>query len=63
MNTRDLLQANHDKLLEQYHLNLEGILALQATLIHDILPSVIDEFELGTEATEWAKQWLEDTCA
>lgn len=62
MNTRDLLQANHEKLLEQYRSNLEGLLTLQAILIHDILPSVVDELELGIEATEWAKQWLEDIC-
>jgi retinaldehyde-binding protein 1 len=63
MTIQDLLQKNYEKLLEQYTCNLEGVLTLQATLIRDILPSIQDELELGPEATEWAKEWLEDTCA
>lgn len=59
---QDLLQANYEKLLEQYNRNLEGVLSLQVTLIRDILPSIKDELELSPEATEWAKEWLEDTC-
>ncbi|KAF9462463.1 CRAL-TRIO domain-containing protein [Collybia nuda] len=61
MTTRDLLRANHEKILEQYRSNLEGLLTLQTTLIYDILPSVVDELGLGPDASEWAKQWLEDT--
>lgn len=62
MTIQDLLQVNYEKLLEQYTCNLEGVLTLQATLIRDILPSIQDELELSPEATEWAKEWLEDTC-
>jgi len=62
MDIRSLLQANCDRLLEQYHSNLEAVLSLQATLIRDILPSVTDELELDPDATEWAKEWLKDTC-
>lgn len=57
------LQANSDQLFELYHSNLEDILNLQDTLIYDVLPSVSDELELSPEATEWAKDWLHDTCA
>jgi len=63
MNIQSLLQANHERLLEQYTHNLEAVLTLQATLIRDILPSVEDELQLSPEATEWAKEWLQDTCA
>ncbi|KAG6827344.1 hypothetical protein H0H92_012165 [Tricholoma furcatifolium] len=61
MSTTTLLQANCEKLLAQYNANLEAVVALQAILIRDILPSVADELELSPEATEWAKAWLEDT--
>lgn len=62
MCTREVLHANYEKLLSQYNSNVGAVLSLQATLICDILPSVTDELELGPEATEWAKEWLEDTC-
>ncbi|KAG5639451.1 hypothetical protein H0H81_001573 [Sphagnurus paluster] len=61
MSTMDLLRANFERLMQQYNTNVHAILALQATLIRDILPSVSDELELGPDATEWAKEWLEDT--
>lgn len=59
-----LLKANRDRLLTQYTDNLEAVLALQGTLIHDILPSVTDELEFtdDAESTEWATEWLQDTC-
>jgi len=56
------LQTNRDALLEQYHANLDDVYTLQDTLIQTILPSVIDELELGPDAQEWAKEWLADTC-
>lgn len=62
MDFRALLQANCERLLEQYVSNIDAVLALQVTLIHDILPSVTDELELSPEATEWAREWLSDTC-
>lgn len=61
--TRELLQANCERLLAQYNSNIQSVLALQTTLIRDILPSVTDELGLSPEATEWAKEWLEDTGA
>ncbi|KAF8647088.1 hypothetical protein AX16_006922 [Volvariella volvacea WC 439] len=63
METRALLQANCERLLEQYVTNLDDILTLQATLIRDILPSVADELGLGPEAVEWGKDWLSDTAS
>ena len=59
---REHLQIYNDSLLEQYYANVEIVLALQATLLRDILPSVEDELDLGPDATEWAKEWLYDTC-
>ncbi|KAJ7282756.1 CRAL-TRIO domain-containing protein [Mycena rebaudengoi] len=58
-----LLQANYEKLLQQYTENLEAVLALQGTLIEDILPSVTDELELDAGSIQWAKEWLNDTCS
>ncbi|KAJ6594437.1 CRAL-TRIO domain-containing protein [Mycena capillaripes] len=61
-----LLDANGEKfklLDSQYAENLEAVLALQGTLIQDILPSVTDELELDAESIQWAKEWLSDTCS
>ncbi|KAF5380237.1 hypothetical protein D9757_008219 [Collybiopsis confluens] len=63
MDTRLLLQANCDRLLEQYELNVNVVKALQGTLIQDILPSVVDELALDAEQIDWAKQWLQDSQA
>ncbi|KAJ7020002.1 CRAL-TRIO domain-containing protein [Mycena alexandri] len=60
-----LLDANREKfklLGSQYTEHLEAVLALQGTLIEDILPSVTDELELDVESQRWAKEWLSDTC-
>ncbi|KAJ7451843.1 CRAL-TRIO domain-containing protein [Mycena galericulata] len=56
-----LLKANREKLLEAYTENLEAVLALQRTLIADILPSVTDELDLDTRSIQWATEWLNDT--
>lgn len=53
---------NHERLLDQYHANVETVLDLQTTLLRDILPSIKDELDLNPDATEWAKKWLYDTC-
>ncbi|KAF7376571.1 CRAL/TRIO domain-containing protein [Mycena sanguinolenta] len=60
-----IANANREKfklLSSQYAENLEAVLALQGTVIDDLLPSVTDEFELDTESTQWAKEWLNDMC-
>ncbi|KAJ7121329.1 CRAL-TRIO domain-containing protein [Mycena crocata] len=58
-----LLKANCEKLLAQYAENQEAVLALQSTLLQDILPSVTDELELDADSIEWATEWLKDTCS
>lgn len=61
MDIRNTLQANSERLLLAYYDNSDHVLDLQTTLIRDILPSVVDELELGPDATEWAAEWLQDT--
>jgi len=61
MEIRDLLWANSTGLLRIHRENINHVLDLQASLIRDILPSVVDEFGLGPDATEWATEWLNDT--
>jgi hypothetical protein len=61
MDIRNTLQANSKRLLLSYYENIDHVLDLQTTLIRDILPSVVDELELGPDATEWAVEWLKDT--
>jgi hypothetical protein len=63
MSVRPLLQANCERLLEQYHANLEGVLALQETLVEDILPSIVDEHNLDERTVAWVMEWLGDTGA
>ena len=62
-NTRLLLQANCEKLLDQYQLNINAVKDLQYTLIQDVLPSVADELALAEDQIVWAKHWLQDTRA
>jgi hypothetical protein len=62
MTIQEVLRVNHEALLEQYHTNAEVVSSLQAVLLRDILPSLRDELELGPDTTEWAKEWLCDTC-
>lgn len=57
-----VLERNCTELLDQYQTNLELVLELQTVLIEDILPSLADELGLDSDATEWAKEWLNDTC-
>ena len=61
MTTTELLQANCERLLAQYASNIRAVSALQDILITGILPSVVDELSLSPEATDWAREWLEDT--
>jgi hypothetical protein len=61
MDIRSLLQANNDKLLRLYKENLHITLALQATLIEDVLPHIKDELQLDADIVDWANEWLEDT--
>lgn len=62
MDLRSLLEVNCVNLWDQYNSNLEQVVELQTTLINDILPHVQHDLELDNEATDWAKEWLEDRC-
>lgn len=62
MDIRSLLEANNNNLVQCYKDNLELTLALQATLIEEVLPHVEDELQLDIDTVNWAKEWLEDTC-
>jgi len=53
MDIRSLLQANNDKLLKLYEENLDVTVALQATLIQEVLPHVRDELQLDANAMSW----------
>jgi hypothetical protein len=59
--TQLLLQTNCERLIEQYNARLNGVLALQRTLIEDILPSTADELGLDDRTVAWVREWLEDT--
>ncbi|KAF9050045.1 CRAL-TRIO domain-containing protein [Panaeolus papilionaceus] len=61
METRRRLEESRNKSQEQYYANIEDVHHIQEILIHDILPSVKDEFELTSEAHAWARDWLSDT--
>ncbi|KAJ3809028.1 CRAL-TRIO domain-containing protein [Lentinula aff. lateritia] len=61
MDTRLLLQANCDRLLEQYEANMKVVRELQSTLIEDVLPSLADELALNSEQIAWANQYLDDS--
>ncbi|KAF8915608.1 CRAL-TRIO domain-containing protein [Mucidula mucida] len=54
MDIYSLLQANCDRLLEQYQTNVRDVRMLQETMLKDILPSVVDELSLGKEEVDWA---------
>lgn len=61
MDIHSLLEKNNEKLLKQYKENLELTLSLQNTLLHQVLPHLQDELQLGTDVIAWAKEWVEDT--
>lgn len=62
MDIHSLLEANNNILIQCYKENLELTLALQATLIEDVLPHVQDELQLDIHTVNCAREWLEDTC-
>jgi hypothetical protein len=58
---QQLLQANCERLIEQYNARLNDVLVLQRTLIEDILPSTTVELGLDDCTVAWIREWLEDT--
>lgn len=63
MDIYSLLKKNNENLLKQYKENLELTLSLQNTLLHEVLPHLQDELQLGTDVVAWAREWVEDTRA
>jgi hypothetical protein len=62
MSIHRVLRDNFDKLQEQYDANIETVLELKNVFLNDILPSVVDELALDDAATEFTREWLNDTC-
>ncbi|OCH91704.1 hypothetical protein OBBRIDRAFT_728303 [Obba rivulosa] len=61
MSMHDLLQEHKNLLDDLYNEHLETVLALQDTLINDILPGLVDEFRLNPASEARAREWLQDT--
>jgi hypothetical protein len=57
----ELLEANKQRLLNDYNARIEDVKELQTILLEDILSSLVDELELTPEAAQWAEEWLKDT--
>lgn len=61
MSIHESLREYKDQLDKLYEEHLETVRALQDTLIHDILPDVVNELSLGPRSEARAREWLEDT--
>lgn len=61
MDIRSLLETQVETLQTLYERNIEAVRALQKSLVDEILPSLADELELGSETVESLREWLEDT--
>ena len=61
LDTYAALQEQYRLLNELYDRNLDAVRQLQATLLHDILPGLVDEQELDATAVDRTREWLEDT--
>ena len=58
---RNVLQQQLDALNELYDKNFEAVKQLQATLLDEILPGLVDEQGWDEAQIEDATEWLEDT--
>lgn len=61
MESNASLRHNHEKLVNLYHEHLQTVRSLQRTVVDDIVPGILDELELGSDAAEWAREWADDT--
>ncbi|KIP06538.1 hypothetical protein PHLGIDRAFT_30459 [Phlebiopsis gigantea 11061_1 CR5-6] len=61
LNTYAALQEQYNLLNELYDSNLGAVRQLQATLLHDILPGLVDEQGLDATAVDRTREWLADT--
>ena len=57
-----LLRTNYEYLIGQYNANIDVVLALQTMFLEEVLPDMQDERNLDVESTQWAREWLQDTC-
>lgn len=57
----ETLLLQQESLAALYNSNLQTVLALQRTLIEEILPGLVDELGLNEEDEQRARQFLEDT--
>ena len=57
----EALEEQYNKLNELYDGNLDAVEQLQATLLNDIVPGLIDELELDVTAVDPTREWLQDT--
>ncbi|KAI0935352.1 hypothetical protein AcV7_003816 [Taiwanofungus camphoratus] len=57
----ETLLSQQESLAALYNSNLQTVLALQRTLIEEILPGLVDELGLNEEDEQRARQFLEDT--
>ncbi|KAI0039772.1 CRAL/TRIO domain-containing protein, partial [Auriscalpium vulgare] len=55
------LSTYNDTLLSLYQAHLQEVLALQTTLLDQILPNLVDELGLDALAVQRATDWLHDT--
>lgn len=58
---RGALQQQFDALNELYDKHLAAVKRLQATLLNEILPGLVDEQGWNEQDVDRAVEWLEDT--
>lgn len=61
MDIHQVLRQRYDAYNDLYEENLDATQDLQHTLIHDILPGLVDELGWDTDKVRFARDWLEDT--
>ena len=61
MDIHQVLRQQYDAYNDLYEENLDATQDLQHTLIHDILPGLVDELGWDADKVRFARDWLEDT--
>ena len=57
---RDVLRIPHETLTGSFSEHLEATEDLQHTLIFEIVPGLVDEFQLDEDSREFCMEWLYD---
>ncbi|GBE80468.1 CRAL-TRIO domain-containing protein [Sparassis latifolia] len=60
MAIQGVLHSNYEHLVKLYADHLDTALYLQKRVVEDILPGLVDEFQLDSGTEERVRQWLED---